>query len=262
MENSRDMGNTYTRRRFLEQITTATVSALGTGSILTGLAPGVPNQPQQVDIPQDAIILFQGDSITDAHRDKDDSDANDPDALGRGYAFLAAASLRHSMPRKNLTCYNRGISGNKVFQLAERWQEDCLDLQPDLVSILIGVNDFWHTLDYDYDGTVEIYESDFRELLQRTRRELPDVQLIIGEPFVIEEGSAVDERWFPRFPEYQAAARRIADEFNAAFIPYQQVFDEASKQVAPTYWSGDGVHPSMAGAQLMAQAWLETFRRL
>ncbi|HYG34759.1 MAG TPA: GDSL-type esterase/lipase family protein, partial [Clostridia bacterium] len=154
-----------------------------------------------------------------------------------------------------LKVYNRGISGHKVFQLAERWQADCLDLQPNVLSILIGVNDFWHTLDGNYKGTVEAYERDYRLLLERTLKALPKVRLVICEPFVLKCG-VVKDRWFPDFDAYRAAARRLAERFHATFIPFQSMFDEATRYAAPDRWAGDGVHPSGDGASLMAHNWL------
>jgi lysophospholipase L1-like esterase len=160
-------------------------------------------------------------------------------------------------PNDGLKIYNRGISGHKVFQLAERWEKDCLDLQPDILSILIGVNDIWHTLNGHYNGTVEKYEKDYRALLRRTREKLPQATLMICEPFVLRCG-AVNDKWFPEFLGYRKVARKMATEFQAIFIPFQTMFDEAVKQTPPSHWAGDGVHPSMAGAYLMAQAWLQT----
>lgn len=210
-------------------------------------------------VPENGTVLFQGDSITDAGRNRDDTEANT--GLGNGYAFLASAQLRDDHAAQNIQIYNRGVSGDKAFQLADRWETDCLQLRPDLLSILVGVNDFWHTLG-DYDGTVEIYENDFMALLERTKRRLPEVQLIIGEPFVVKEGSAVTDEWFPEFREYQSAAKRVARKFEAAFIPYQDIFDQAGKRATPTYWTADGVHPSLAGSNLMAEAWLQTVKRM
>lgn len=202
-----------------------------------------------------ATILFQGDSITDAHRSRAEADQpNSQPALGNGYAWLAAAQLLVDRSGDGLKCFNRGISGNKVFQLAERWQQDCLDLKPDVLSILIGVNDFWHTLDGKYDGTVEKYETDYRALLKQTREALPAVRLVIGEPFVLRCG-AVTEEWFPEFDKYRAAARRIAEDHGGLFVPYQNVFDAATKLAPPQRWAEDGVHPSADGAALMAHAW-------
>ena len=254
------VGNRLTRRSFLDQVVAATFAAMGTGVMLSGRTSEEKQEKSWKEIPDGATILFQGDSITDAGRDKNNSNPNDPWALGQGYAFLASARMREILAEKNILCYNRGISGNKVFQLAERWQEDCLALQPDLMSILIGVNDFWHTRTHNYEGTVEVYERDYRNLLYRTKVQLPEVTLIIGEPFIVEEGSAVDKSWLSEFKGYQQAARALADETDAAFIPFQEVFDEASQRVDPTYWTEDGVHPTMAGSQLMAQAWLETVK--
>ena len=86
---------------------------------------------------------------------------------------------------------------------------------------------------------------------------LPDVQLVIGEPFAVLGCSAVTEKWYPAFDAYRATAKVMADEFNAIFIPYQAIFDKAQKHAPGKYWTGDGVHPSMAGSSLMAEAWLK-----
>ncbi len=203
-----------------------------------------------------SVILFQGDSITDAGRDREKELPNNASSFGRGYAFLAASNLLNALPENKLTIYNRGISGNKVFQLADRWEKDCLDLKPKVLSILIGVNDYWHKRNGNYNGTVEVYENDYRKLLQKTKENLPDIQFVICEPFYVLETSAVDETWVEPMKQYQASAKKIATEFSAIWVPFQKVFDEAVKHAPGKYWTGDGVHPSMAGAQLMAEAWL------
>lgn len=205
------------------------------------------------------VVLFQGDSITDAGRDKKKEEANSPNVLGSGYALLTASQLLLKQASLNLKIYNKGISGNKVYQLKERWQEDCVRLKPNVLSILIGVNDFWHTLakDNPYKGTIETYKNDLKSLLENTLKQLPNTKLIIGEPFAVRNVRAVTDEWFPAFDEYKGAAKEIANEFKATFIPYQQVFDEAVKHAPASYWTDDGVHPSLAGAALMAQAWLK-----
>jgi lysophospholipase L1-like esterase len=205
-------------------------------------------------------ILFQGDSITDAGRNRDDSSFNSPSALGSGYSLLACAAMLEKHAGLDLKIVNRGISGNKVYQLAERWDKDCLDLKPDILSILIGVNDIWHKLSGNYNGTVEIYRNDYIALIERTRKALPNVRLIICEPFAVRGVKAVDEKWYPEFYDYQKAAREISDKFGAAFVPFQKIFDEAQKRAPGSYWTPDGVHPSLAGAQLMALAWLEAIK--
>jgi lysophospholipase L1-like esterase len=200
-------------------------------------------------------ILFQGDSITDAGRKRGISKPNSDAALGHGYAWLAAAQLLINMPNADFKIFNRGISGNKVYQLAERWQADCLDLKPDVLSILIGVNDFWHTLDGTYKGTLETYEKDYRALVKRTKEALPNVKLVICEPFVLKAGK-VGEQWFPAYDGYRAAAKRVAQESGAVFVPFQRMFDAATKIAPADSWAKDGVHPTPDGAAIMAGAWL------
>jgi lysophospholipase L1-like esterase len=202
------------------------------------------------------VILFQGDSITDAGRDKKQQLPNHARSFGAGYAYLLAAGLLYDLAEKNLTIYNRGISGNKVYQLSDRWQVDCLDLYPNVLSILIGVNDYWHMRNGRYDGTPEVYEKDYRDLLNRTRSELPDIKLVICEPFILTGTSAVDDSWIEPFKSYQDIAATMADEFDATWVPFQQAFNQALEIAPAVYWASDGVHPSMAGSRLMAETWL------
>ncbi len=202
------------------------------------------------------VVLFQGDSITDANRATGATGPNDASGLGDGYPRFIAARLLADRPADDLAIYNRGISGHKVPQLAERWDADALDLEPDVLSLLIGVNDIWHALDGSYDGTLADYEEGYHELLNRTRRALPDVKLVICEPFVLRTG-AVDDRWFPEIEGFRRAAREQAEIFGATFVPFQSMFDEAASQGQLEYWLYDGVHPTLQGHQLMADAWLE-----
>lgn len=213
-------------------------------------------QPKKRLVEPGQTILFQGDSITDAGRDRDKAaEANSPAAMGNGYAWLAAAQLLIDSPGAGLKFFNRGISGNKVYQLAERLQTDCLDIKPDVLSILIGVNDFWHKHKHGYEGTLEKYETDYRALVKRTKDALPNVKLIICEPFVLKVG-AVDNTWFPDFDRYRDAARRVAEDASAVFVPFQTMFDAAIGVAEPKVWAEDGVHPSTSGAALMAHWWL------
>ncbi len=208
-------------------------------------------------------ILFQGDSITDAGRDKAQYYSNSAGGMGTGYVHMAAATLLEKYPDRHLRIYNRGISGHKVFQLAGRWEDDGLQLKPDVLSILIGVNDFWHTLGGGYEGTVQIYEDDLRALLRRTKDALPQVKLILCEPFVVKGGTAVgDPKWTSVFPGYQASCRKLATEFNALYVPFQSEFDRVLPKGGAAYWCPDGVHPSLAGAKLMANAWVKAYEQL
>lgn len=201
-------------------------------------------------------ILFQGDSITDAGRDRrSEGQANNQGAWGRGYPMLLGCELLRDHPQLELKIYNRGISGNKVPDLDARWDKDCLDLKPDVLSILIGVNDIWHKLNGNYDGTVETYETGFNALLERTREALPETTIVICEPFVLRCG-AVNDKWFPDFDNRRAAAKRVAEKNKTLWVPFQTMFDEAvAAGTPPNYWAGDGVHPTPAGHSLMGQAW-------
>jgi lysophospholipase L1-like esterase len=247
------------RRNFLKRSSLAGVGLL-TIPQLVSTAFAEETRPKKITISKDDVILFQGDSITDAGRKRDKINPNQPSALGSGYAMIAASGLLYDYPGKNLKVYNRGVSGNKVYQLADRWDKDTFNLKPNVLSILVGVNDFWHTLVNGYKGTIKTYRDDYKTLLDRTKQTLPDVKLIIGEPYAVIGVKAVDEKWYPGFDEYRKAAREIAASYDAVFIPYQSIYDKAQKLAPGAYWTADGVHPTLAGARLMAHAWMQAVK--
>lgn len=249
------------RRNFLKTAATTGVGAL----LIPTLAKAEKSKKVPVRIKQklilrdNAIILFQGDSITDYSRDTKITEPNNIAGLGHGYVLFAAGHLLGKYAGKKIQIYNKGVSGNKVFQLRERWDQDCIALKPDVVSILVGVNDYWHTMNGSYTGTVEKYLNDYRDLLSYTREKLPNVQLIIGEPYILKGGKSIDPaKWYPMFGAYQKVARQLANEFKAIFVPYQAVYDKAIKRAPDRYWSSDGVHPDLPGVNLMANAWLKS----
>ncbi len=203
------------------------------------------------------VIVFQGDSITDAGRERKNEWANEPRSLGSGYVLQIAAKLLCDLAGNSLSIYNRGISGNKVYQLNERWNKDCIDLTPRVLSILIGVNDYWHMRNGKYDGTPEIYETDLRNLLKRTKEELHGIKLIVCEPFILPNTNVVDETWIKPFRVYQEIAAHVAKEFDASWVPFQKAFTDALNYAPASYWTADGVHPTIAGSQLMADTWLK-----
>lgn len=248
------MVNQNNRRSFIKKAALGGLMAISIPEILSASmsSSGV----KRNSLLKDNVILFQGDSITDAGRNKEDNSYNNAKVLGSGYPMLTGAALLEKFAALNLKVYNKGISGNKVYQLAERWDNDCLNIKPDILSILIGVNDIWHKLNGQYNGTVDIYRKDYIALLERTKKALPNVKLIICEPFAVRGVKAVDDKWYPEFYDYQKAAREIATQFGATFVPYQKIYDEAQKHAPGAYWTPDGVHPTLAGAQLMSQAWL------
>ena len=208
-------------------------------------------------------ILFQGDSITDALRSREHDFF-----LGNGYPTLVSARLGFEEPGK-YTFLNRGISGNRVVDLYARIKIDLINLKPDVLSILIGVNDVWHEEEIKNGVDAAKFERIYDLLLDEVQEALPGVRLIILEPFVL-PGSATENapehptRWEyfrDETPLRAAAAKRVAERHGATFVPLQHLFDEACKLAEPAYWLRDGVHPTAMGHELIAREWMKAFRQ-
>ncbi|WP_213653042.1 SGNH/GDSL hydrolase family protein [Paenibacillus sp. J23TS9] len=205
---------------------------------------------------ENTVILFQGDSITDANRDRG---LHQKHFIGQSYVYLISAKLANDHAEKNPLFINRGISGNRVSDLYARWNEDAFSLNPDVISILIGVNDAWRTVSGEPSGVTDRFERAYRHLLEETKEVLPDTHLILCEPFVL-KGSATEERWDEwqkLVGTYQGIVRQLSEEFQTVFVPLQDAFDEAVQRAEPSYWLFDGVHPSGAGHDVIARRWLE-----
>jgi acyl-CoA thioesterase I len=196
-------------------------------------------------------VLFQGDSITDAGRDY----AN-PNHLGYGYPATIAASFGAALPEYGVKFINRGISGNRVCDLIERWTPDCVDLKPDWISILIGINEVWRRYDSDMPTDLETYESGYRSILKRIQAE-SKAGIILLEPFVLPV-PADRETWREDLDPKIDAVRRLAREFDAYYVPLDGQFAAASTRTDPAFWAEDGVHPTNAGHMFIAEAWLKT----
>jgi lysophospholipase L1-like esterase len=203
-------------------------------------------------------VLFQGDSITDGGRARNDREPNRPLALGAGYPFLVATELLRREPG-TWRFFNRGVSGDRVPDLAARWDDDTIAIAPQILTILIGVNDYWHARAGRYGASAEDYENGYLALLERTRRALPDTRIYVLEPFVLPVGF-VDRTWLEPFRERRAIARRVAERTNSTFIPLQDAFDEAAGRSSPEDVAYDGIHPAPAGHGLIADAVLRTLR--
>jgi len=195
-------------------------------------------------------VLFQGDSITDVGRDRETDD------LGRGYARIAAGLFTAKYPKMNVTFLNKGISGNRTCDLLARWEEDCLALKPDFLSILIGINDTWRRFDSDSPTTAEQYESNYRALLTQVRKRLGNIPILLIEPFLM---PFVPDKlnWREDLDPKIHAARKMAQEFHAHYLPLDGLFASKSIECGYEIWSADGVHPSLAGHTLIAQEWLK-----
>jgi len=200
-------------------------------------------------IGKEAVVLFQGDSITDCGRNREDGNS-----LGNGYANLIASEFGFRYPELGVKFLNRGISGNRVVDLEGRWQEDCLDLKPTLVSIYIGINDTWRRYDRNDPTSTESYYEGYRRLILNTKETL-DASLILIEPFVLPVPE--DRRgWREDLDPKITAVRSLAEEFKTLYVPLDGLFAAASMRTGGAYWAGDGVHPSPAGHALIADAWL------
>lgn len=252
------------RRTFIQKVAVAAVAATFPATAALSAGQEKKKIGKKIKLEKGYTILFQGDSVTDCGRSRD-SDADFLAKIGPGYPRFVVTRLITEYPDYNFKFINRGISGNKVYQLQERWKEDCLDIKPDVLSILIGVNDYWHTLGGGYKGTPETYETSYRELLTETKSKLPKVKIIICEPFCLVGVGAATEQWRTDMPKYQNIARKLAKEFGMAFVPMQAIFNEAEKEglkygIPSNFWTNDGVHPSQAGHVLMANAIMEIFK--
>ena len=200
-----------------------------------------------------ARILFQGDSITDGNRGR----SADPNhILGHGYAFIIAARHGAAFPAAKLEFMNRGVSGNTVLDLEKRWQGDTLDLKPDVLSILIGVNDAGRNVPLDE------YERVYDKLLADTRAANPGIRIVLCEPFMLPAGAKADEQAARRenVAQRRAIVAKLAEKHHAALVHFQRVFDEACKRAPADHWIWDGVHPTYSGHQLMADEWERVVR--
>jgi lysophospholipase L1-like esterase len=238
------------RREFVKKISQNGIATLAIPSLFS-------KHKSEPTIPAKGLtILFQGDSITDGNRTRN-QDWNH--VMGHGYQCLIASRLWFDYPERGFMFYNRGISGNRVTDLETRWQKDTLDLKPDVVSILIGVNDTMAVVNNQNPDSIERFEEAYRNILESTKKEFPEVIFVICEPFILPLGwvSKNTDVWQTEIKKRQAVAKKLADEFNAIFIEFQKPFEDACKKAPAEHWIWDGVHPMPAGHELMARIWIK-----
>lgn len=204
-------------------------------------------------------IIFEGDSITDAGKKYGGGCLQE---MGQGYALIVNAYLSARDPEK-YTFDNVGISGSRIVDVYARIKTDCWNRNPDLISLLIGVNDYWHELAAQNGVDAKRFYNVYKMLVEDSMERFPNLQMILMEPFVL-PGSATTEHWAAFDSETKLRAeivRKIAQETKQSFLPLQEIFDKACEKAPASYWLGDGVHPTPAGHQLIANAWLELFDR-
>ena len=208
-------------------------------------------------------ILFQGDSVTDGNRFKDaETRWNLCHQIGHSYAYIVSAKLGYEHPGR-FEFVNRGVGGNAIPDLQERWEEDAIEINPDFMSILIGINDSRrpHPEGLPHD---KWYDGGYRRLLDRSFAKNPNLKVMMLEPFTLKYAaylSETDEEYAKRRETLASmceAAKRIAKEYGCAFVELQKYFDAAvTDEIPSTYWIWDGLHPTEAGNQIIAEKWLE-----
>lgn len=202
-------------------------------------------------------ILFQGDSITDAGRARD-NDVN----IGVGYPLLVKASLGFESPGK-YEFINRGISGNRVVDVYARIKNDIINLKPDVMSILIGVNDVWHEFAESPNGVdADKYFKIYDMLIEEVKSILPDIKIMIMEPFVL-KACGTEEKWDSFNLEVKKRAemaKKISIKYNLPYIALQEGFDILSKNIEESYWLRDGVHPTAMGHEYIKNEWIKMFK--
>ncbi len=203
-------------------------------------------------------ILFQGDSITDAGRSRDyDS------VIGTGYPLLVKASLGYENPGE-YEFINKGVSGDRIVDVYARIKRDIINYRPDVMSLLVGVNDVWHDVLFMNGVDAEKYFRIYDMLISEIKEALPDIKIMIMEPFVL-RASATDEKWEYFDVEVKKRAemaRKIAEKYSLPFIELQNGFDVLSEKTGASYWLSDGVHPTPMGHEYIKSRWIENFKTL
>lgn len=200
---------------------------------------------------KNSTVLLQGDSITDAERDK--SRLN---SYGFGYAQIIAGWIGYRFSAGNVTVINKGLSGNRVIDLRNRWKEDCLDLKPSLVSVMIGINDTWRRYDSNSITTPEDFERDYDYILGQVRDVL-HADIILMEPFLVNTKPEFEKWRKEDLGPKQEVVKKLANKYKAVHIPLDKLFAEAQRKREPAFWAGDGIHPEAPGHALIAQNWLK-----
>ncbi|MBQ2615049.1 MAG: SGNH/GDSL hydrolase family protein [Clostridia bacterium] len=205
-------------------------------------------------------ILFQGDSITDAGRCL----LNVEWYVGQSYATMISGRLGMDQPGE-YEFVNRGIGGNRIVDLYARMKKDLLNIKPDILSILIGVNDVWHEIHENPNGVdAEKYGLVYDLLIQEVREKLPETKIILMEPFVL-KGCETEEHWEyfqTEVPKRAQKVKEICEKYGLTFVPLQEKFHEAEKLAPADYWLRDGVHPTPMGNELLAREWMKAFQTI
>ena len=208
---------------------------------------------KRIDFQQNQTLLFMGDSITDCERREPSYSP-----LGCGYVHFAANFLLARLPDLNLNIENRGIGGDSTFDLLARWDVDCIQLRPDIVSLMIGINDLWRKFGETEETRQrhvppQTYEQNMRTLLSRTRDECA-AQLVLMEPFMFCDDPA--NPMLAELPTYIDIVHRLAEEYDATLVPVHANYVQLQNKPPADQWADDTVHPYEWAHAWIAEQWL------
>ena len=201
-------------------------------------------------------ILFQGDSITDAGRDK-----RNYHEMGKGYPKYASALIAKAFPDTELEFINLGISGNRTDQLFDRLYPDAIALEPDVISIMIGINDVWHRYGSNrVETTDEQIRVNYRAILTRLRAQT-HAKIVMIAPYLLDCTDKEEVR--ADLQKVLPIIRELANEFADVYIPLDKLFEDALKtQPEPQFYSADGVHPNANGSEFIGKQYFDAIAPL
>lgn len=241
------------RKDFIRTVSLGTASALfvnSTDRLSSDTVEGY--QYKLPHLKKGSTLLFQGDSITDMNRGREEWDRNH--YLGHSYVYLIASRLGVELADLDLDFRNRGISAHTSADLRKRWKEDTLELKPDLLSILVGTNDI------EFGLSTEQFFDNYRYLLDSALEQNPELRLVLLEPFILQTGRLSNiEIWKKRrydTDELRQIVRDFAYQYETVLVKTQDIFDEASNEISPEHWIWDGIHPLPQGHELIARNWI------
>lgn len=195
-----------------------------------------------------STILFQGDSITDCSR------LLVGNGLGEGYVYMINEYIKKEMADLNISVVNRGIAGNKSTDLQARWKEDCLDIESNVLSLYVGVNDIWHRFSNSLELPDGEYDKAMHDLIDRYKEKYPESRIIVMSPFLMSKDDPA-KTWSDSVNKYIGIAEEIAKEYKADFINMQELLDSQNKPALEL--TTDGVHPTEIGHKIIADKWIE-----
>jgi lysophospholipase L1-like esterase len=243
------------RRAFIKNMAFLSLASVASQKLIAADKP-YNSIPFADDAERNLTFVFQGDSITDGERSRNNDLNNN---TGHGYVYCIAARVGADFPDRNLKFFNRGVIGSDIVALADRWQEG-LDLKPDVLSVLIGINDSNGYLQrHNEKNSVAAYEATYRSLLDKAKASNPNLIIVLCQPFTLPY-TLIKDQQIPMAADIiarQEVVKKLVADYNTLYVPFQDVFNNALKKAPEKYWVWDHVHPTVAGHELLTREWLK-----